>query len=127
MKKLEAEFGRLFRHWIAQEHFPSSAFELKHTRGKDRLPFSDVQEHQLSALLAVKKASLLYKIPDDSAGVKPFDMMFFHKAEAYVVIRYPNEFVLIDVEKFIEEAEWNMEKSLTSARAVEISHTHVPL
>lgn len=120
--KREAEFGRLFRHWLNENRMPSAAFELKQTT-TNRLPFSSVKEHQLNALLAVKKESLLYKIPDDSRGIKPFDMVYLHMACAFVVIRYPEVFVVIDVEKFIEEMEWSSEKSLTSERAIIIA-TH---
>ncbi len=122
MKKREAEFGVLFRHWLKANPMYSCAFELKQTT-TDRLPFSAVKQHQIEALWAVKfNKGILYKIPDDSRGIKPFDMFYLRNAEAYIVIKYPNFFVLIDPETFILERDvLNKEKSLTSKRAKEIA------
>lgn len=121
MIKREAEFTRLFRHWLRANPMDSSAaFELKQTTG-DSLPFSDVQEHQLDGLLAAENSGLLYKAPDDSRSVKPFDLFYLRGAPSYVVIRYPKFFVLIKTELFIEEKETSARKSLTGKRAREIA------
>lgn len=125
MAKREAEFGLLFRHWLRANPRPvSCAFELKQTT-INSLPFSDVQEHQLAALLAVTDSSLLYKIPDDSRGVKPFDMVYLTHADAFVVIKYPDCFVLIEPQEFIWERDHSERKSLTSERAREICTVYV--
>jgi hypothetical protein len=124
--KREAKFTQTFRHWLMVNPMHSAAFELKQTVS-DRLPFKDVKPHQIDGLLAVKKNQLLYKLPDDSRGVKPFDMVLLAQSGAFVVIKYPHEFVLIDVEMFVEEAQWSIEKSLTSKRASEIAEIHVKL
>lgn len=128
MIKREAKFTTLFRHWVRanKRNLFSSAFELKQTTGKS-IPFSDVQEHQLDALLAAKHDGLLYKAPDDSRGIKPFDMFFLYNARAFVVIRYPDFFCLIDVEVFIEERQISERKSLTAQRAREIAHEVIEL
>lgn len=126
MMKREAQFGKLFRHWLMQNKRPAAAFELKFADGH-RLPFTDLQEHQANALLAAKKYHLLYKIPDDSRSVKPFDMVYLHKSEAYVVIRYPKLFVIIDIDIFLGEQKKSKDKSLTAARAIEIADTVVTI
>jgi penicillin-binding protein-related factor A (putative recombinase) len=119
--KREAEFGLLFRHWLRSvKWLGSSAFELKQTT-TDSIPFSDVQEHQIVALQAAKGDGLLYKIPDDSRGVKPFDFVFMQTVQAYIVIRFPNLFCLIPVDRFTEERDISERKSLTSARARQIA------
>lgn len=118
--KREAEFGRLFRHWIKAHPMDSAAFELKQTTS-DSLPFDDVQEHQLDALAAANGSGILYKIPDDSRGVKPFDMVYLRFANSWVVIRYPKFFCIIDAERFVLEKKQSERKSLTSARAREIA------
>lgn len=103
------------------KRFGSAAFELKQTT-EDSIPFSDVQPHQIDALLTAKRGGgLLYKAPDDSRGMKPFDLFFLTAAEAYVVIRFPNCFTVIDVEVFIEEKAKSQRKSLTWYRAQAIA------
>lgn len=125
--KREANFGTLFRHYMRAHPFAeSAAFELKQTR-EDSLPFSDVQPHQIDALLAVKHSNLLYKAPDDSRGVKPFDFFYMHQALAYVVIRYPDFFCIIDIDKFIDEDKRSQRRSLVSFRARQISTLVVEL
>lgn len=125
--KRESKFQTLFRHWIRanQTLFDSGAFELKQTR-TDSLPFSDVAEHQDIALDAVQQVEtgLLYKAPDDSAGTKPFDFFYLRDADAWIVIRYPKFFCVIDRDDFIDEKNSSERKSLTSARAKAIA-THI--
>lgn len=122
MKKKEAEFGILFRHWLKANPLQSGAFELKQTT-TNRLPFSAVKDHQIHALVAAStKGGLLYKIPDDSRGTKPFDMFYLRNAESYLVIKYPDGFVLIEPETFVIERDvLSKEKSLTYERAKEIA------
>lgn len=129
MKKREADFGRLFRHWLKANPLVNAAFELKQTTGNS-LPFSDVQQHQIEALQAVREngAGFLYKIPDDSMGVKPFDYAYFNNALSYIVIKYPDHFCLIEPDDFILERDvLSNRKSLTSARAKAIAVISVDL
>jgi len=117
----EAKFTVLFRHWLRANPMATSAFELKQTQG-NTIPFSCVQEHQIDALLAVKtKHGILYKAPDDSRGAKPFDMFYLRQAYAFVVIKFPGGFELIDIENFLLEKKRSKKKSLTYSRAKEIS------
>ena len=128
--KREAEFQTLFRHWLKAHPMPMScAFELKQTT-TDSLPFDAVQDHQVAALQACHHSTIgfLYKIPDDSRGVKPFDMMYFREARGFVVIRYPDFFCLIDVGKFIVERDVRSKrKSLTAAAARGIAYMVIDL
>ena len=126
MKK-EANFTLRFRHWLKANPMPSCAFELKQTTGTS-LPFSAVAEHQIDALLASKsKEGFLYKIPDDSRSVKPYDLFYLRNAFAYVVIRYPRAFHVIDIDTFLLEKARSKRKSLTHSRAQEISTISVKL
>lgn len=124
--KREAKFTQLFRHWLKANPMYSSAFELKQTT-TNSIPFSNVQEHQLHALQAAKKDGLLYKAPDDSAGSKPFDLFYLRHAYAWVVIKYPKAFYLIDVDMFMHEKALSARRSLTAQRAAEIAAYEVPL
>lgn len=121
MKK-EANFGPEFRSWLKANPMPTSCYELKQTTTP--LPFSAVKEHQINALLAskLKGKGILYKIPDDSRGVKPFDFFFMNGVFAWVVIKYQKKgFVFIDVETFVLESERSKRKSLTWERAKQIA------
>jgi hypothetical protein len=124
--KREAKFTTTFRHWLKANPMESAAFELKQAQG-DSIAFSAVQPHQLDALMAAKDRALIFKIPDDSAGVKPFDVVYLSRALAYVVIRYPSFFVLIDVDEFVVEKETSTRKSLLSSRAKAIAKCIVEL
>lgn len=128
MKKREAQFGQVFRHWLkTKKDISSSAFELKQTT-TNSLPFNAVKEHQIDALLACKSSNgLLFKIPDTSIQLLPFDMFYLKQSYAYVVIRYPKLFVVIDVDDFIAEDKESKRRSLTSERAQEIAIWTVPL
>lgn len=124
MIKREQKFGQLFRHWLMSNplRFSNGAvFELKQT--STSLPFDAVKEHQIAALVAASEGNkgLLYKAPDDSRGIKPFDFFFSINTPAYVVIKYPKHFEVISVGTFILEKNRSKKKSLTSQRAREIS------
>lgn len=127
MQKREADFTLRFRAWLRANPQISAAFELKQTTGSS-LPFSNVQEHQADALQAVKsKHGLLYKAPDDSRGVKPFDLFYLRQEPAFVVIKYPDAFHLIDIDTFLLEKSRSKRKSLTSVRAEQLSTVTVKL
>lgn len=126
MIKSEAKFQTLFNHWLKAGRLKGTygaiAFELKHTRGKDSLPFSAVEDHQLDALVAVTTTrGLIYKISDESRGFKPFDCFMMWECQAFIVIKYPYFFVLITVDEFIQEKKRSKVKSLTDERAKEIA------
>lgn len=133
MIKREANFGSLFRHWLMANTYarPSAAYELKQTR-TDRIRWDAVKEHQIDALFAAKSPSvddkgLLYKAPDDSRGMKPFDFFYLHGVEAYVVIRFPEFFCLIDVETWVYAAGISNESSCTGEEARRMATTIVEL
>lgn len=127
LQKKEAAFGIKFRRWIEQNPRMSAAYELKQVRGSS-MPFSAVEDHQIAALMTVKgKKGLLYKIPDDSRGAKPFDYFFLREEPAYIVIKYPEFFCMIDIETFLMESKRSKRRSLLGSRAQEISTITVPM
>lgn len=134
MIKREALFTVLFRHWvfshIQKYALQSCAFELKQTQ-KDYINFHEIKDHQIDALLAVKhgEKGLLWKLPDDSRGIKPFDMFYLYKANAYLVIKYPGFFCVIDIDAFITFRDKNKNKigSLNTSAAKQIATIIVPL
>lgn len=125
--KREAKFTNLFRHWLKTQDLESAAFELKQTINKS-LPFNAIKEHQINALQAAQSDNgLLYKAPDDSRGIKPFDLFYLRNAKSYVVIKYPSCFCVIDVNMFCYEAKTSDRNSLTDIRARKIADYVVEL
>lgn len=111
MKKREANFTLRFRSWIRANPMNSAAFELKQTQ-TNSFAYSDLKEHQVNALLAAKHKRILYKVTDDSLQAKPFDFFYLSSANAYVVIKYPLGFVMIDIDVFLNLKKIDTRKSL---------------
>lgn len=129
MIKQEQKFQIYFNHWLKSVFLPKKkfgafAFELKHTRSKNYLSFSDLQDHQIASLQAVCDSSngFTYKISDETRGYKPFDCFAMKSCPAYVVIKYPDLFVLIDINTFVLEKNTSKRKSLTLIRAKELAY-----
>lgn len=122
----EAQFQTLFRHWLMANKgkFTNAAFELKQTTG-DSLPYSALAEHQEAYLEAVQHPTqgVLYKIPDDSRGIKPFDFVYLKMAQSWIVIRFPKFFCVIEYDNFLGFKLLSKRKSITSEEARRIS-TH---
>lgn len=124
MIKREAKFTTKFLQWMRDTYKRTGAYEVKDTRGKNYLPFSEVKDHQIRALRVAHHNVLAYKIPDDSMSYKPFDAIVLAGEPARIVIHYPGFFCLIDVETFVLERDRSIKKrkmSLTAARAREIA------
>jgi penicillin-binding protein-related factor A (putative recombinase) len=126
MKKVEAEFTTKFRDWLYfQKKFQPAGFEIKATTKKS-IPLSAVKQHQIDALLAVKKGRFYYKIPDDAYAQKPFDV-FTLKGNAYIVLafivsRQPTYFYVIDIEEYITMCTQISRKSWNEATLQKFPH-----
>lgn len=120
--KREANFQTTFNHWLKAVHKKTGAFELKQTKG-NALPFNAVVPHQVQALLQVRgirSSAFVYKIVD-CGYENPFDCFSMSNEDAFVVIKYPDFFCLIDILDWCNEVERSDRKSLTSERAKEIA------
>lgn len=115
----ERDFQTTFNHWLKVIHKKTGAFELKQTKG-NALPFNAVVPHQVQALLQVKNGTFVYKIVD-CGYQNPFDCFSMVNEDAFVVIKYPKFFCLIDILDWCNEVKRIDRKSLTSDRAKEIA------
>lgn len=115
----EKDYQSLFNKWLKNVHKRTGAFELKLAKGNS-LPFSAVVPHQIEALQAASNGVLVYKIPD-TGYQNPFDCFSLAGVPAYVVIKYDKSFELIAIDTFVLERDRSTRKSLTAARAKEIS------
>lgn len=123
----EKDFQGLFTRYVrARWARGSAAFELKICKGTS-LPFAAVQPHQLEALREAKNGRIAYKIPDDSAGFKPFDCFVLSGSLAFVVVQFYargcKRFYLVDIDAWDLEVSTSKRKSLTEARAAAIGET----
>ncbi len=120
-KTLEASFGLAFRKWFDKNpRGISCTYELKDTRGKNSLPFSEVKEAQINFGMKVKSAKgVLIRLEPTTEGIADYGS--WANAPAYVVIKYPKQFVFIDIETFQLENKRSKVRSLSASRAKEIS------
>lgn len=91
------------------------AYETKVSKD-DKLELSQVADHQVHSLYAVKHGTFHYKISDESQGYKPFDGFSFHKKPAYVVAVYKKFFALIDIDVFLAQ-----EKAISADTALDLA------
>ncbi|NCU28961.1 MAG: hypothetical protein EOM85_04840 [Candidatus Moranbacteria bacterium] len=118
-KKKEADFGLKFRRWIENNPQKSCSFELKHTRGKDYFMFDELKSEQIAFASKIKRGVLI-RVP----GTKGEPDYVYLKSPAYVVIKYPKNFYVIDIDNLVKERDTSKRKSLTEDRAKLISERH---
>lgn len=115
----EADFGLKFREWIEAHPLYTSSFEMKHTNGKNYINFDEVKLAQINygRLVKSKRGALIR-----TKGIKGLpDYIYLREEPAFVVIKYPKFFCLIDIEDFDTEKITSKKKSLTIERAKAIA------
>lgn len=122
--KREADFGILFRHWLRANPRHSCAFELKQTSGTS-IPFSCLEDHQETYLMAIKGPKGVLIRVQGVAG-EP-DYVYLRNAPACVVVKIGKEFHIIDIDQWANEKRRSKRRSLTGSRAREISILSVKL
>jgi len=119
IKKREAQFGTLFRHWMeAHPIHASGAYELKQSVGYT-IPFGVLSDNQIAHLLAAKSDKGVLVRVEGLRG-EP-DYVYLRNASAWVVIKFRGSFHVIDIEVFLKEKETCGRRSLTAGRAKQIS------
>lgn len=128
MKKKEAQFGILLRHWIMAnaKDLETCTFEIKQTE-TDSIPFNALEDHQVNFNLAIKHGKKGVLIRNEAGTIGAPDYSYFKKSLAYIVIKFPKCFCTIDVDMFLLEKKRSHRKSLTSERACKIATTVVNL
>lgn len=118
MKKHETSFSLIFRSWFRanKKKFDSAVFELKDTRGSATFNVKEWKEEQRDHALACKSDDgNLMRFSSGTTGMP--DYGFYRNAYAYVVIRYPKAFYIIDSDDL---AKWQL-KSLKESEAEVLS------
>jgi hypothetical protein len=120
MKKREANFGTLFRHWARANPLRETChFELKQTQ-KDSIPFSCVEQQQVNFATAIRESPKGILVRNQGGNGEP-DYSYFYQNAVYVVIKFPDMFCIISMRQFVGESHLSKRKSLTSERARQIA------
>lgn len=123
-RKPEADFGVVFRRWW-EKNPRWGEYELKDTRGKDSLPFSALSDDQIAvATLAMGRKGVLVRRAQGTVGGADYSGLV--GVPYWIVIKYPRSFEVIAVSQFLYEKSKSTRKSLSSARARDISVISVP-
>lgn len=118
-KAKEADFGVEFRRWW-EKHRIDAIWELKHTRGKDYLPFGALEPEQITFLLSAESRNgVLTRVTVGTTGTS--DYIGLIRKPAFVVIRYTKYFYIISIDSFLFERDRSSRKSLTEDRAQAIA------
>lgn len=119
-KKKEAELGTYFRNWVSRNKILTGTYELKDSRGKDYVSYSEITADQInSGLRTISDKGNLIRVTMGDVGAA--DYVYFKNCPAYIVVRYPSGCYLIGLETLLLEKERNKRKSLTSERAEAIA------
>lgn len=117
-KSKEADFGLQFRKWWNTTKMLGT-FELKHTRGKPSIAFSELHDEQIViGTLAHGKGTLL-RISAGTIGSP--DYIGLHDFPVFIVVKYTKHFYIISLSTLLLERDRSKRKSLTEDRARAIS------
>jgi len=125
---LEDQFQTRFNAWLKHVWKRTGAFELK-VSPVDYLSFSAVKDHQEAALYNAHNGTCVYKLPDDTAGYKPFDAFSLAGVEAWVAVMFRcrdrgrKVFYMIAIDDWIKQRNKSARKSLTEEIARKIGLT----
>ena len=122
----EADSSLILRHWLKAHPQETCSLEVKDTRGKNSLPFSEVKQAQLDYAEAIMSdRGVLLRTQAVVEGMP--DYIYLRNEPAYIVIRYPQVIHIISASNFVFEKERSKRKSLTQERAAAIATTSINL
>lgn len=120
-KRKESDFCEVFRKWWEKnkKRISRGSYELKDTRGKNYLSYSEITNEQFNSGMANKShEGNLIRVINGTPGTG--DFILLKDSYAYVVVRFPKKFFIIDIETLLMERN-KKRKSLTYERALDIA------
>lgn len=128
MIKHESKSGTRFKHWVHAnaERLATSTFEMKDSRGKEYLPWKELKMKQLDYGLAIEEGKKGAFIRTQGGNGEP-DYIFLKYVPAYIVIKFPSCFCMIDVLKVWENMPIGQKGSLTVEEAKRIADEVIDL
>ncbi len=125
MKKREANFSLLLRHWIRANPQYTCSIETKQTI-MDSIGFSEIKKAQIDYALAIESdEGVLIRTQAIVEGMP--DYIYLRNEPAFIAIKFKDFFVLIRIGLFLKEKKQSKRKSLTGNRAIEIASITVYL
>jgi len=125
MQKHEANFGLTFRSWFRanKKQFENSVFELKDTRGGVVFRLSEWKEKQRNNALACSSdEGVLLRFSSGTPGMA--DYGFYRNAYAYIVIKYPKAFYIINAYDLLNHPKKSLSETdafLTAIHSVKLT------
>jgi hypothetical protein len=123
-KHKEADAGVDLKHYFERTTPNTCSIEVKHTRGKDYLLYSEVKDEQIAFALRVSSPKGAW-IRTLGMNGEP-DYIWLKNEIAFIVIKYPKGVVHITIGNFLFEKQKSKRKSLTWERASEICNKKIP-
>ena len=119
-KKREADSSIKFRHWLDSNPRITSSFEMKNTRGKNYLNYSEIKPEQIAYAQAIQDSKKGVLIRVQGMAGEP-DYVYLRNEPALFVIKYPKAFCIINVNNLVHEMKTFKKKSLDFSRAKDIA------
>lgn len=127
MIKRESKSSITFRHWLLANPIKHSCtFEMKQTI-KNSISFGSVEERQADYARAIKHGHKGVLMRNVGGRGEP-DYNYYYHAPAYIVVKFPDFFCIIDIDAWMNEAAQTKKRaSLTAERARQIAYIIVDL
>jgi len=101
MKKQEQALTLKIAKWLLPKMSQSGECEIKHTRGSAIADLNELKEHQKDFLEAgTTSRGYIVKDSDASNSTYP-DLRWFKNADSFVCIIYPEEIIVIRIQKIM--------------------------
>lgn len=121
----ESQSSLKFRKWW-QLHGKNAPYEMKDSRGKDYILYSEISDEQIAMGLAANSdKGVLIRVEKGTVGSP--DYVGFRNSPYWFVIKFPKAFEIIGIQTLVLEKERSKRRSLTSARAKELSTVSIKL
>ena len=113
MKHQEADSSLILRHYLIANPYHTASMEMKDSRGKDYLAFSEVKQAQIDFGMAIKysEKGVLIRVIATVEGVP--DYIYLYKEPANLTIKWKDELHFVDIETFAMERDRSKRKSLS--------------
>jgi hypothetical protein len=120
LKKHEAHSALDFKQWVIKNLGYSASLEMKDTRGKMTMPYSEIKEEQVQYALAISSDKGAWIRVEGHNG-EP-DYIWLKNTPAFIVIHYPRGFCGISIQDYLKERDKkDNRKSILFERALAIA------
>jgi hypothetical protein len=119
LKKYEAHSSLDFKKWVIENLGYTASLEMKDSRGRNSIPFSEVKKEQIDYAVAISSDKGAW-IRVEGRNGEP-DYIWLKNTPAFIVIKYPSVFCAISIKDFLKEKKNSKRKSLTVEKALLIS------